>query len=783
MPPIDSTYRLQLRPGFGFDEAETAAAYVAELGASHIYPSPFLETAPESQHGYDVAAPDRVRTEYGGEAGFKRWCATLARLGLGQVMDLVPNHMSIVTERNHWWWDVLRLGRQSPYAGYFDIDWQADEKILLPWLARPLHATVSAGELQLEERGGETVLVYGGMALPVAPGSGGGTAEQVLARQHYQLAHWSVADRRLGYRRFFDISSLIGVRVEDPEVFAATHQRVIEWLGAGCVDGLRIDHVDGLRDPAAYLMRLHAAAPGAWIVVEKILTHGEPLRPAWPVAGTTGYEFLNLVMGLFVDPASEEDLDAAYSAFAGPQPEFTEVSHRARIQVMRDLLHAEVRRMGPLAVAAGMARDTGEAESLIAAVATSMPAYRTYVPPAGMPGPEDAAILLQAVQTSGLQPSVYDEWLAPRNRDLLLRFQQLTPAVFAKGVEDTAFYRYHRLTALNEVGGDPLRFGTEPEEFHFTMAIAQRLRPQRLLTTGTHDTKRGEDARARLCLLTEMPEAWRATALAWRRHNQRHRSEAGPNANTEYLLYQTLVGAWPISAERLQAFMLKAVREAKVATSWRKPNARYERALAGFIAAIYADAEFMRQAEAFIAPLIPAGYVNSLAQTALKLAAPGVPDIYNGAELWDFRLVDPDNRGPVDFAFRQRLLRELQAGLAPEAIWERRDEGLPKLWLIHQALRLRREHPAAFGARGGYEPLATDGRWADHALAFARGGEVATVVPRMALNIADWGATTVELPRGEWRNRLTGERAAGVVRLRELFARFPVALLAREADS
>jgi (1->4)-alpha-D-glucan 1-alpha-D-glucosylmutase len=811
MAEVTSTYRLQLRPagehGFGFDDAAAVAPYLAELGVSHAYTSPLLESAPSSQHGYDVAAPDRVRTEYGGEAGFQRYCAALQRLGLGLVIDIVPNHMSIVTARNRWWWDVLRQGVASPYAPYFDLDWGADEKILLPWLARPLPATLAAGELRLDTQDGAPALLYGGMALPLAPGTEQGPLLQVLERQHYRLVHWSLADRRLSYRRFFDISSLIGVRIEDPAVFAATHQRILDWLQAGCVDGLRIDHIDGLRDPGGYLEQLRtAAAPATWIVVEKILTHGEPLRPSWPVAGTTGYEFLNLVMGLFVDPRSEEDMDAAYAAFAGPQPEFREVAHHARMQAMRDLLHAEVRRLGPMAVAAGMARDGGEAESALGAVAAAMPAYRTYVPPAGAAGAEDAAIVIEAVQAAGLQPSFYEALLAPQQRGLLLQFQQLTPAVFAKGVEDTAFYRYHRLTALNEVGGDPARFGTEPEEFHFAMGIAQRLRPRRMLTTSTHDTKRGEDVRARLCLLTEIPEAWRAAALAWRQHNRRHHRDAGPDGNTEYLLYQTLVGAWPISAERLQTFMLKAVREAKVHTSWRKPNGRYERALTAFITALYADAEFLRLAQAFIEPLITPGYVNALAQAAVKMTAPGVPDIYNGAELWDFHLVDPDNRGPVDFAARRHLLQELQAGLTPEAIWARREEGLPKLWLIYQALQLRRERPQAFAAAGGaggtigaaggagstfgaaggagsYDALATDGRWADHVLAYTRGGEVATVAPRQVLTIQDWVRTSVDLPPGRWRDRLTGAVVSGSVPVQDLWARFPVALLAREVGA
>lgn len=784
-----SVYRLQLRPGFGFDEAAAEAAeYLAALGVTHVMCSPILAAAPGSPHGYDVADPEKVNPDLGGEEGFRRWNERLRELGLGQIVDIVPNHMTIATARNRWWWDVLRAGEASPYARYFDIDWRKSAPLVLPWLSRPLNATLAAGELKIEDG----VLRYGMMEFPLAPGSeSAGELSAVLARQHYRLAHWSVADHELPYRRFFDVSHLMGVRVEDPEVFAATHRRVLEWLASGAIGGVRVDHVDGLREPAAYLERLRAAAPQAWIVVEKILARGEALRPEWPVSGTTGYEFLNRAMGLLLAPAGAAPLQACYEAFTGPQPTFAVAALESQRQILGNLLHSELRWVSRMVLARrspfpALRRLTPvQLDQALAELAVRNPVYRTYAPASGPVAAEDRRILAAAqAAASAAEPAraaIYEalrELLeSEENRAVLLRFQQLTPAVFAKGVEDTAFYRSFRLSAMNEVGGDPGHFGTRLTEFHEACAAVEQHWPATMLATSTHDAKRGEDVRARLCLLSEIPEPWQAAALAWQEHNRTRHSRIGPDANTEYLFYQTLVGAWPISEERMQAYLLKAVREAKAHTSWRTPNAAYEHALRRFVAAAMADAAWMRTVEAFVQPLLDPGWVNSLTQVLLKMTAPGVPHIYNGAELWDMHLVDPDNRGAVDFGLRRRLLAELDPAPAPEAIWARRAEGLPKLWLIHRALQLRRARPEAFA---GYEPLAAQGPDAGRVVGYMRGGAVAVIAPRLTMNRSGVEAS-VELPAGHWRNWLTDEMLEGGAQpVGTLWARFPVALLERE---
>lgn len=787
-------YRLQLQPAFGFAAAAEQLDYLARLGVSHVLISPILTPAEGSTHGYDVADPTQVNPELGGEGGFARFAEAAAARGLGLVLDIVPNHMCISTPRNRWWWDVLRHGAASAYAHYFDVDWT--QPLLLPWLAKPLGAEMAAGELRVERGGDEPKLNYRGLELPLARGSapGGEPLPAILARQHYRLAHWTAGDHELSYRRFFDVNHLIGVRVEAEDVFLATHARILDWLRDGALAGVRVDHVDGLREPARYLERLREAAPDAWIVVEKILAREEAL-PAWPVAGTTGYDFLNRVQGVFLDAAGGEPLAGVYEAVAGPQPPFAEVARAGKRAVLAKLLHSDVRRLGRLThrlARRGSPLRQASAPQLDAAIgglAERMEVYRTYAAAAGPISAEDEARLAEAA-AAGAMPDPLTGALAGllrEQRELLLRFQQLTPAVMAKGVEDTAFYRSFRLAALNEVGGDPGHFGTSPGEFHAACAAAQRAWPQSLLNTSTHDSKRGEDVRARLWLLAEIPDRWQEAVCAWQRHNARHHGAAKPDANTEYLYYQTLVGAWPIHLERMQAYMLKAVREAKVYTSWRQSHAGYEKVLRRFIAATMADGGWMRAVAEFVAPLLAAGRINSLAQLLVKLTAPGVPNVYNGAELWDWTLVDPDNRQPVDFALRRRRLEECAAGLAPEAIWARAETGLPKLVLLQRALELRRERAAAFGAgeHGNYRPLPAEGVYAEKVLAFARGEEVVTVAPRATMNVPEWpraaAATWLELPPGNWRDRLSGETYHGRAAVSDLLARFPVALLAREA--
>ncbi|MGH9183131.1 MAG: malto-oligosyltrehalose synthase [Acidimicrobiales bacterium] len=880
-----ATYRLQLRPGFGFDDAAAVAPYLADLGVSHVYCSPYLQAAPGSTHGYDVVDHARVNDELGGAAGHARLCAALGAAGL--VLDIVPNHMAITAE-NAWWQDVLENGPASRYARYFDVDWDPPESklrhtVLMPVLGDHYGRVLEAGELRLERDGGSLSVRYHEHRLPVAPRSldlvlapaaaatgsddlaflarafaslpaptatdpasvgarhrdkevlkrqlarlcaedgdlaaavDGAVAavnadpdlfDELLERQNHRLAYWRTAGQELDYRRFFDITTLAGLRTEDERVFADTHALVLEWVGAGVLDGLRVDHPDGLVDPAGYLGRLRAAAPRAWVVVEKVLGTGERLPP-WPVEGTTGYDFLDLLGGLFVDPAGEEPLTDAYAEFTGEPTAWEEVAHATKHQVMRDVLAADLHRLSHLFVGVCEAsrrhrdftrRDLAE---VLGEVAAGFAVYRTYVDPAGHARPADlaqieAALSRAAARRPELDPELWalvgavlsGELGGPAATELRLRFQQVTGAVMAKAVEDTAFYTFCRLVSRNEVGGDPSRFATDVATFHVRMAEAQRDWPVAMLASSTHDTKRSEDVRARTSLLSEIPQGFAAAVARWSAANEGHRTttpegEVWPDRNLEWLLYQTLVGAHPLPVERALAYVEKATREAKAHTSWVDPVPVYDGAVRRFVEGALAHPAFLADLDAFVAPLVEPGWVTALAAQLVKLTAPGVPDLYQGTEVWDWSLVDPDNRRPVDFARRRLLLAELD-GLSPEQVWARAADGLPKLALTRAALHLRRRLPEVFGAgpAGEYRPLAARGRAASHVVAFCRGGRVATVVPRLALGLSragGWGETAVELPPGDWRDELSGEvvGGGGPVPLAGVLARFPVALLAR----
>lgn len=626
--------------------------------------------------------------------------------------------------------------------------------------------------------------------------------DALLNQQNYRLAYWRAGASELGYRRFFDIDTLIRVRQENESVFRDSHRLVLDWISGGRVDGLRVDHPDGLRDPEQYLHRLRNAAPHAWLLVEKILEPDESLRADWPVAGTTGYDFLNQVGGLFIDGDGEQPLTELYIAFTGEQRDYRALLFDKKHQVLRKLLGSEVVRLTALLyrLRSHYRRHRDHTwdnlQEAITAMAACFPVYRSYVQFYEQPPhTEDQQRIHQAaIQARHHHPWIdaelinfLEQLLLAQHRDtlaheFLLRFQQLTVATMAKGAEDTAFYCYNRLLALNEVGGAPDRFGTTVEAFHRTLSENARQRPGSLLATTTHDTKRSEDIRARLAVLSEMPFQWREAVYRWSAMNEQHRSAELPDRNTEYLLYQTLVGAWPITRDRAQAYMTKAAREAKTHTRWRRNDLVYEQALCDFIEAVLSDEAFIAELEAFVATVVEPGRVNALAQTLIKLTAPGVPDIYQGTELWDLSLVDPDNRRPVDYELRRHLMAEMQS-LSPEAILERSDEGLPKLWLMRQALHLRRVRPHAFSAEGDYAPVTLGGRHSNHVVAFTRGGHsTATIVPRLVTRLAgDWGDTALDLPGGEWHNELTGEwLTGGAVPLTQLLARFPVALLARE---
>lgn len=625
--------------------------------------------------------------------------------------------------------------------------------------------------------------------------------DALIDQQNYRLAFWRTASRDLGYRRFFDITDLAGLRIELYRVFADTHALPIEWVKKGWVQGLRIDHPDGLRDPHEYFRRLRQSCPNAWIVVEKILEPGERLRTEWPVEGTTGYEFLNLMGGLFVDPASEQIFNETYAEFVGDVLDFKALVHDCKQLILTESLQSELNRLSTLFTEIcerhRRHRDytRHDLHEALLATAACFPVYRSYVTAGTGPiHPQDEIYIDEAIECAKAHREDLDAELFEFLRGLLLRqidgeleaemalrFQQLSGPAMAKGVEDTAFYRFNRLVLLNEVGGDPGEFGVEPKKFHQACANTQMHFPHTLLCSTTHDTKRSEDVRARLAALTEFPQQWQQTVLQWSQRNAQYVDEYGPDKNAQYLIYQTLVGAWPISLERMQGYMEKATREAKEHTSWTQQNEQYESSVQRFLQCILEDEQFCSEVNAFVEQIKRPGFINSLAQTMIKLTAPGVPDVYQGTDLWDFSLVDPDNRRPVDFALRQSLLQQLE-GMTPNDIVQRMDEGLPKLWLVQQVLEVRNRYPALFGEKGDYSPLQTSGRWAQRVMAYSRGGAVAVVVPRLSAELnGDWGDTHIHLPAGEWHNALTGESfGSAPADVQALFASFPVALLIRK---
>jgi (1->4)-alpha-D-glucan 1-alpha-D-glucosylmutase len=830
---VRSTYRVQLHPGFGFDRVAQIADYLGELGVSHLYASPYLQAAKGSTHGYDVVDYRSVNVELGGPEAHHRMCNELRRRGLGQVLDIVPNHMAAEGPRNAWWWDVLKHGAASRYARYFDIFWgdpASPARVLVPILGDAYGKVLRSGDLKLVREGSSVVVRYFEQRLPLSVESqaalfpqmthskrdarNDGEIDRVLAevcrdparldelleKQHYRLAFWRFAATHLNYRCFFDINQLVALRQEDEAVFDATHAAVLGWLADGTLDGVRIDHIDGLRDPESYLRRLRTRAPSAWIVVEKVLEHGETLPKSWPVAGTTGYEFLNLVGSLFVDPGGEAAMTEVYQDVAKACFTFQDIAYEKKIYILNDKFGSEIDRLVALLAESCAGdyrfRDTRREHlrDLLVETVACFPIYRTYVrsPTADSEGRvaehDVRAVELAMTRVGERRPDIDNEIKGvlseilllrrrgPADVELVMQFQQLTGPVMAKGVEDTAFYRYYRLIALNEVGGDPSRFGVTPEEFHHSIE-ARRRSGEAMLASTTHDTKRSEDVRARIAVLSEIPSLWASSVRRLSQLAARHKRGDHPGPNTEYLFWQTIVGAHPIDPERAARYMLKACREAKGRTAWVRPDADYEAAVTSFVKAVLADADVMAAVEELVATLVEPGRVNALAQKLITLTAPGVPDIYQGTELWDLSLVDPDNRHPVCFDLRRQLLRELP-GLSPEEILRRADEGLPKLLVVARALDLRRRRPALFGKGGSYEPLFAHGSLADHLVAFVRAKKAVTIVPRLMMKVGgDWQDTTIALPPGELENVFTGEKWRGRVALAELLRRFPVALL------
>jgi (1->4)-alpha-D-glucan 1-alpha-D-glucosylmutase len=882
MPRIPvATYRLQLHADFGFDAAADAADYLHDLGISHVYSSPYLQAAPGSTHGYDVVDPHRVNDELGGPEAHERFSLKLGACGLGQVLDIVPNHMAISGRRNRLWWDVLENGPSSRYSFYFDIDWSPSQeklrnKLLVPILGDHYGRVLSRGEIRLKRRGCEFLVQYLDHELPAAPRSlapilsvaaaesgsdylaflanslfrlpgpeltdrasvserhrdkevirtlldrifaetpfigetvdrvietfnrDPGRLDEILETQSYRLAFWRTAKQDLPYRRFFDVNTLVGLRVEDPQVFADTHALILRWLHEGVLDGIRVDHPDGLRDPRQYFERLRQNAEEVWIVGEKILEHGESLPREWCIDGTTGYDFLNQAGGLLVDSEHADAFTQIYSEFTGESTDYAAICRDKKLSVMRDLLGSDVNRLTSLLMDVCEAhrerRDYTRDDVMrsLREIAACFPVYRTYiVPERNEMTDEDTRYINEAIDTAKANRPDLDADLFEFIRDILLlkvrgpleaefvmRFQQFTSPVMAKGVEDTAFYCFNRLVSLNEVGGDPGRFGVSPMEFHDFCANAQRLHPFTMLASSTHDTKRSEDVRARISILSEIPYEWYKAVKRWAAANERYKTKTCPDPNTEYLLYQTMIGAWPIEKDRLLTYMEKACREAKTHTCWLTRNEAFEKATRDFIEALYTDAGFCDDVEQFVKPLIEPGRINSLTQLILKLTAPGIPDLYQGTELWNLSLVDPDNRRPVDYKLRCKLLTDLPK-LNAKQVWERIDEGLPKLWTIYKTLCVRRRFPKAFGPDGMYTPLEAVGTKARHAVAFMRSREAITVAPRLVWQLGgDWGDTTIEIPTGKWHNVLSGERVdAGKAPLRELLATFPIGLIVKQ---
>ncbi len=954
-----ATYRLQFNRTFTFRDAAAIVPYLATLGISHCYASPYLKARPGSTHGYDIVDHNSLNPEIGTPEDYEYFVGELHRHGMGQILDIVPNHMGVMGADNAWWLDVLENGEASEYADFFDIEWNPikDElrgKVLIPVLGDQYGNVLERGELKLvfDAERGEFSIFYHHHRFPIDPGEyarifnhdlerlkeklgpthedflelqsistafnhlpkrGSLTPEQRIERsrekevqkrrlaalflrspsiqeyflatvntlngsldapqsfdalhelikaQAYRLAQWRVAADDINYRRFFDINELAALRMENPDVFNRTHLLITELVTSGKVNGLRIDHPDGLYDPKGYLCQLQDELKKAsaksddsgstYLLVEKILTGKERLRADWPVHGTTGYDFANLLNGLFVETNAASKMERIYRAFSGRQEEFPDLVYLCKKLILKVSLASELSVLASLLSRIALSnRHTcdftlNSLRSALAEIIASFPVYRTYVT-----GPdvseEDRRLVERAVNEGRMRSnaadlSVFDfiqrvllvdingngpGWYQRTVTRFAMKFQQVTAAVMAKGLEDTAFYRYNRLVSLNEVGGNPLKFGYTRDEFHAANQERFERWPHSMLASSTHDSKRSEDVRARINVLSEIPGLWRLNLRRWRDWNRGKKrllnGRFAPNRNDEYLLYQTLVGAWPAEnlddagwqsfAERIENYLLKAVRESKELTSWANNNLDYEAALQHFIRAILdrrPKNRFYPDFSQFHQRISRVGMFNSLSQSLLKMTSPGVPDIYQGNELWDFSLVDPDNRRPVDYEKRRTALGPL-TNERPQG--ERLDQirkllsnmenGLIKLYLTQKTLCLRKAQADIF-QRGTYLPLSAQGSHAENILGFARQHQdrsVIVAVPRLCATLLGdafespcneslWSDTVLEIPstsRGCYHNAFTGEcipvhgdGGRAVLSAAKLFRDFPVALLVSE---
>ncbi|SUD48159.1 Maltooligosyl trehalose synthase [Nocardia otitidiscaviarum] len=785
--PVRSTYRLQLRPdALTFADARAIAEYLQQLGISHLYLSPVLTAMPGSTHGYDVTDPTTVSAALGGPAGFKALSDEVRGRGMGLIVDLVPNHVGVADPRqNPWWWDVLRNGKQSPYAHYFDIDWStgngAGGRIALPVLA----GETDVAALSVDRTGPEPMLALRDLRFPIAPGTDGENALRTHDKQHYRLVTWKSG--LCGYRRYFTVGGLAAVRQEETAVFDATHRELAAWCEHDLIDGVRVDHPDGLARPTEYLTRLRRLiGPQRLLLVEKVLSNREPLDATLPIDGTTGYDALADLGGVLLDPDGEPALTELSRQFTGHGSDrawFTEQEHRIKRAVAETMLVPEMRRL-VAAIKRDAKAETCDTMALTNAtieVLSFMPVYRTdYAPLAGMVGAVVAEVARRNSElTTPLQVLVT---ALAVGGEAATRFHQVGGAITAKAVEDTMFYRAARLVSLQEMGADPVRFGCSPIEFHLANAERATRWPAGMTALSTHDTKRGEDVRARIGVLSQVADTWAQAVTAW------DEIAPGPDGATTLFLLQNMFGVWPADGrpaatvpglrDRLHLFAEKAMREAGTRTSWEEPDIEFEQAVHQWIDTVI-DGPVGAELGDLVADLAPHAWSDSLAQKLLQLGGPGIPDVYQGCELWEDSLVDPDNRRPVDFNHRNLLLQSLTGtpDLDPS--------GAAKMWIVAYALWLRRERPECF-VGGTYTPLFATGDHAQRLIAYARGRrgeppEVIVAATRHSVALAEtgWTDTVLDLPQGDWTDRLTGHTFSGRARLEKLFARLPVALLVR----
>ncbi|MFU8840561.1 MAG: malto-oligosyltrehalose synthase [Nitriliruptoraceae bacterium] len=837
--PVRATYRVQLHDGFTFADAERLVPRLLDLGISHLYLSPVLEAVPGSMHGYDVIDPGRIRSSLGGEAGLRALAATAHECGLGLLVDIVPNHVGLVSPGNPWWWDTLAHGPDGRYGRHLDVHWQqgthGQPTLLVPELGERLEEALADDALQLAHVDDGRVpawrIAYHDHAWPVAAGSleavgldptdvtgsigrcrgDRGVLAALLDHQHHQLGFWRRANQELDHRRFFDIDTLGAVRVEDPAVFADVHAAILPLVADGTIDGLRIDHPDGLADPVGYLEDLRAAVgPEPYVVIEKILEHGERFRPEWPVAGTVGYELAAPTLGIHLDPAAGEILDDLQTRLTGTELHRGRLVDDAKRTALEVLFGAERTRIAAFAAEVLPDVDADELARALTELLVVWPVYRTYLRPGRAPvDPRDAALVARATaHATARLPDLADT--VARLGEVLLSgaadeatatfvtaFQQLTGPAIAKGVEDTVLYRDTRFTAVNEVGSHPGEVGTSVAALHGLDVEVAAHRPATMRLSSSHDTKRSEDVRARLAVLSQRPGWWVATVADLQAATAQLRVPAADGEGTwplpahEHLAWQTAVGTWPIDGDRLTGYLTKAVREGKEITDWLRPNEAYEATLERYARALCEDPVLVGRIRAAVAVIAAAGHVTSLAMTVTKLTAPGVPDTYQGTEVWDRSLVDPDNRRPVDHD-RLAALAAVLAGrtpgpeLAAELLADL-DDGRAKLWVVRQTLRLRRDRPDLLAPGASFTPLWARGRDARHVWAAVRGEGAVAVAPCRVAQLAgppgalDLGDTTLHLPDGHYRDVLAGRRVDGGERtVTELLAGFPVALYVKE---